>query len=58
MAVGARRAKRFVAAGISFATAREAQFDRLADLIEDNVDMDLLLRIVAGGAPGATVPQP
>jgi adenosylcobyric acid synthase len=56
--VGARRGKRFVPAGISFAAARRAQFDRLADLIEDHVDMDRLLRIVAGGAPGATVRQP
>jgi adenosylcobyric acid synthase len=54
--VGARRGKRFVPAGISFGAARQAQFDRLADLIEQHVDMDRLLRIVASGAPGATVP--
>jgi hypothetical protein len=28
-----------VAAGVSFAGARQAQLDRLADLVESNVDM-------------------
>jgi adenosylcobyric acid synthase len=52
--VGAHRHKRFLPAGISFAGARQAQFDRLADLIEDHVDMDRLLSIIAG----ATVAGP
>src|SRR5205807_1511422 len=38
--VGRRRGKTFVPAGVSFAAARDAQFDRLADLIEANLDLD------------------
>jgi len=41
--IGRRRDKTFVPAGVSFAAAREAQFDRLADLIEANVDLAGLL---------------
>jgi adenosylcobyric acid synthase len=41
--VGRRRDKMFVPAGVSFAAAREAQFDRLADLIEANLDLDAVL---------------
>jgi adenosylcobyric acid synthase len=37
--VASRRGRRFVAAGVSFAGAREAQLDRLADLVETHVDM-------------------
>ncbi len=42
--VGRRRDKAFVPAGVSFAAAREAQFDRLADLLEAHVDLDAVLR--------------
>jgi adenosylcobyric acid synthase len=38
-AVAERRGRRFVAAGVSFAGARQAQLDRLADLVETHVDM-------------------
>jgi adenosylcobyric acid synthase len=41
--IGRRRDKTFVPAGVSFAAAREAQFDRLADLIEAHVDLDAVL---------------
>ena len=41
--VGRRRGKTFVPAGVSFAAARDAQFDRLADLIEVNLDLDAVL---------------
>jgi adenosylcobyric acid synthase len=41
--VGRRRGKTFVPAGVSFAAARDAQFDRLADLIEANLDLDAVL---------------
>ena len=41
--VGRRRGKTFVPAGVSFATAREEQFDRLADLIEANLDLGAVL---------------
>jgi adenosylcobyric acid synthase len=42
----ARRGKRFVPAGVSFVEAREAQFDRLADLLEAHVDLDRLLDLI------------
>ena len=35
-----------------FAAAREAQLERLGDLVAENVDGEALLRIVEGGAPG------
>jgi adenosylcobyric acid synthase len=41
--VGRRREKTFVPAGASFAAAREAQFDRLADVIEANLDLEAVL---------------
>ncbi len=34
-----------------FATAREAQLEKLGDLVAENVDREALLRIVQGGAP-------
>ena len=49
--VGRRRGKAFVPAGVSFAAAREAQIDRLADLLEASVDLDRLFAIVELGAP-------
>ncbi len=41
--IGRRRDKTFVPAGVSFAAAREAQLDRLADLVEANVDIEAVL---------------
>jgi adenosylcobyric acid synthase len=41
--VGRRRDKTFVPAGVSFSAAREAQFDRLADLVEAHVDLSAVL---------------
>jgi adenosylcobyric acid synthase len=38
-AVAGRREKKFVPAGVSFAGARQAQLDRLADMVETHVDM-------------------
>ena len=49
--VGRRRGKTFVPAGTSFSDARESQADRLADLIEANVDLDRLLALIETGAP-------
>jgi adenosylcobyric acid synthase len=40
--VAARRGKPFTAAGVSFATAREAQIDRLADTLEAHLDLGRL----------------
>jgi adenosylcobyric acid synthase len=41
--VGRRRDKTFVPAGVSFAAARESQFDRLADVIEAHVNLSRVL---------------
>ncbi|MHB8594856.1 MAG: cobyric acid synthase [Acidimicrobiales bacterium] len=48
--VAARSSRAFVPAGVSFGGAREAQFERLADLIEDNLDMAALEEILVTGA--------
>jgi adenosylcobyric acid synthase len=39
------------AADTSFAAAREAQFDLLADAVEEYLDTDALLRLIANGPP-------
>jgi adenosylcobyric acid synthase len=49
--VGRRAGKRFVPTGVSFAAAREAQLDRLADLLEAHLDLAAVEAIVAEGAP-------
>ena len=49
--VGRRRDKVFVPAGVSFAGAREAQLDRLADLLEAHLDLDAVEALIAQGAP-------
>ena len=48
--VGRRRDKAFVPAGVSFAAAREAQFDRLADLLEAHVDIAAIERLIESAA--------
>jgi adenosylcobyric acid synthase len=48
--IARRRGKTFVPAGVSFSAAREAQFDRLADCLEANVDVDRLTSLIAEGA--------
>jgi adenosylcobyric acid synthase len=45
--VARRRGKTFVPAGVSFALAREAQFDRLADAVETHLDLDALDALLA-----------
>ena len=49
--IGRRRDKVFVPSGVSFAAAREEQFDRLADCMEANLDVDRLTELIAEGAP-------
>ncbi|MHB8438414.1 MAG: cobyric acid synthase [Acidimicrobiales bacterium] len=44
--VAARRSKRFVGAGVSFAASRDGQFDRLADVFEAHVDMSAVERVI------------
>ncbi|HYT38001.1 MAG TPA: cobyric acid synthase CobQ, partial [Acidimicrobiia bacterium] len=46
-AVAARRGKAFRASGLSFAAAREAQFDRLADLLEAHLDLPAVDKLIA-----------
>ena len=41
--VARRRGKTFVPAGVSFSAAREAQFDRLADLVDAHLDLQAVL---------------
>src|SRR5690606_7575888 len=36
---------------VSFAAAREARLDLLADLVEEHLDMDAVLRLIAEGPP-------
>ncbi|MHB8505823.1 MAG: cobyric acid synthase [Acidimicrobiales bacterium] len=49
--VAARRGKSWEPSGVSFAAARELQWDRLADLLEAHLDLAALDRIIAAGAP-------
>ena len=46
-----RRDKVFVPAGVSFAGAREAQLDRLADLLEAHLNLEAIDTLIAQGAP-------
>lgn len=41
----------FVTGTVGFAALRERRMDLLADLIEDNLDVDALLGLIANGAP-------
>jgi adenosylcobyric acid synthase len=52
-AVATRRGKQFKPSGLSFASAREAQFDRLADLVEAHLNMPAIERLIAN----AQVPE-
>ncbi|HMQ24352.1 MAG TPA: cobyric acid synthase [Acidimicrobiales bacterium] len=45
--LAARRGKRFVPAGIGFASARQARFDAIADAIEAHVDLAALEALIA-----------
>jgi adenosylcobyric acid synthase len=49
-AVAERRGRRFAPAGVSFAGVRQAQLDRLADLVESHVDMTVVEKLIAEGA--------
>ena len=48
---GRRRGKRFVPAGVSFAAARTARFDALADAVEAHLDLAALERLIEEGRP-------
>ena len=49
--VGRRRGRRFRPAGVSFAAARAAQADRLADLVATHLDLSRVEAVIAEGAP-------
>jgi len=49
--VASRRGRKWVPAGVSFAAAREAQWDRLADALESHLDLVALERLITTGAP-------
>jgi len=49
-AVAQRRGKEFIPAGVSFAAAREAQLDRLADLLEAHLDTRALCALIEEAA--------
>ena len=58
-AVAARRGRTFAPAGVSFAAARQAQFDRLADLLETHLDMTAVEQLIAAAAATAVLtPNP
>ncbi len=48
--VGRRAGKTFVPAGVSFAAARDAQFERLADLLEAHLDLAAVDALIEGAA--------
>jgi adenosylcobyric acid synthase len=48
--IGRRAGKTFVSAGVSFAAARDAQFERLADLLEAHLDVHALDALIEGAA--------
>lgn len=48
-AVAERRGKRWAPSGVSFARARQGQIDQLADLCQDNLDLEALWRLVTEG---------
>ena len=56
--VADRRGKTHVATGVSFAAARAAQFDRLADLVETHLDMTAIEGLIAAAAPVTAAPSP
>ncbi len=56
--VARRRGKRFVAAGVSFAEARQDQCNRLADLVQDHLDLDAVAEVIASARPAGAGRQP
>jgi adenosylcobyric acid synthase len=45
----------FTPGDVSFAAVREAQIDRLADAVEEHLDVDAVLDLIASGAPALPV---
>jgi adenosylcobyric acid synthase len=55
-AVATRRGRAFRPSGMSFGAARQAQFDRLADLVEAHLDMAAIEELIAAGVPADRSP--
>ena len=49
--VARRSGKEFGPSGVSFAAEREAQIDRLADVLEAHLDLGAIQRLIEEGAP-------
>jgi adenosylcobyric acid synthase len=49
--VARRAGKRWQPGAVGFSAARQARLDRIADLLEENIDMERLETIIATGAP-------
>jgi adenosylcobyric acid synthase len=49
--VGRRAGKTFVPSGVSFAAARDAQAEQMADLLAEHADVDALHALIASGVP-------
>ena len=56
--LAARRDKAWAGSAVRFSAARRERFDRLADLVEEHLDVDRLLAIVAEGRPGGRSAAP
>ena len=54
--LAARSGKRWLSAGVSYAAAREDQFNRLADAIEEHVDMCAIEQLISLGTTGSHSP--
>ena len=54
--IAERAGKRWLSAGVSYAAARENQFDRLADAIEAHLDMAAIEQLITLGARNAHLP--
>jgi adenosylcobyric acid synthase len=48
--VGRRAGQTFVPARVSFAAAREAQIDRMADILEQHADLDSVFALIGDEA--------
>jgi adenosylcobyric acid synthase len=55
--VAARAGRAWSTSGASFAAAREEKFDRLADALEEHIDLGALDRLIAQARPIATTAQ-
>jgi adenosylcobyric acid synthase len=55
-AVAARAGRSWTASGVSFAAARQERFDRLADALEQHVDVSSILGLITSARPARPAP--